>query len=74
MDTLVDLANALNVTTDILLKDSLVNDSIVLTNEFAAILGDCSDYELKLMLDILVTVKASIRANQNLFYRCYPRR
>ena len=74
LDTLVDLANVLNVPTDALLKGSLSNASIVMNNEFAVALGDCSDYEQKILLDMLLAVKMSIRTNRNLFYRCYPYR
>ncbi len=74
LDTLVDLANALNVTADILLKDSLENKSAVMRNEFAEILSDCTDYEQSILLEVLIAVKASIRTNKILFYQCYSRR
>ena len=53
LDTLIDLANALNVTTDTLLKESLENLPILMNNEFAAILGDCSESELKILQGLL---------------------
>ena len=74
LDTLVDLANALNITTDTLLKESLDNTSVIMSNEFAAVLGDCTDYEQKILLEVLIAVKSSIRSNKGLFYQCYPRR
>ena len=74
LDTLIDLANALNVTADILLKDSLDNSSMIMRNEFAAALADCSDYEQRILLEMVLAVKASIRTNMGLFYQCYPRR
>ncbi len=61
LDTMVDLANALNVTTDILLMDSLTNSALVMNNEFASVLGDCSEFEQKILMEVLVAVKASIR-------------
>ena len=66
LDTMVDLANALNVTSDALLKDSLVNSSLAMNNEFAAVLGDCSEYEQKILLEVLLAVKSSIRANERI--------
>lgn len=63
VDTLVDLANALNVTSDALLMDSLINTSVAMRNEFAAILGDCSEQERKILLDVIDAVKASIRTD-----------
>lgn len=74
LDTLVDLANALNVTTDALLKDSLDNTAMLMNNEYASVLSDCSEYEQKLLLEVLVAVKESLRTNKILFYQCYPRR
>ena len=74
LDTLVDLANALNVTADALLKDSLENTASMISNDFAAVLGDCSEYELMILLEVLRAVKTSIRSNQVLFFRCYPHR
>ena len=74
LDTLVDLANALNTTTDLRLKDSLDNTPLIMRNDFAAALADCTDYEQQLLLEVLITVKATIRTNRKLFYACYPRR
>ena len=74
LDTLVDLANAMNVTADALLKDSLENTASMISNDFAAVLGDCSEYELMILLEVLRAVKTSIRSNQVLFFRCYPHR
>ena len=73
LDTLVDLANALNVTADSLLKDSLHNTATILSNEFAAVLGDCTIYEQKVLLDVLIAAKASIRSNKSLFLKSNQR-
>ena len=63
LDTLVDLANALNVTSDALLKESLTNSALVMTNEFAAVLGDCTENEQRILLEVMIAVKASMRTN-----------
>ncbi len=73
LDTFVDLANALNVSADTLLKDSLENTAIMLPNEFAAVLGDCNDYEQKLLLEVLIAIKDTIRSNRLLFFQLYSR-
>ncbi len=73
LDTLVDLANALNVTADSLLKDSLHKTATILSNEFAAVLGDCTIYEQKVLLDVLIAAKASIRSNKSLFLKSNQR-
>ena len=74
LDTLVDLANALNVTADILLRESLKNQAAVIRAEFAEILADCTDYEQRILLEVLIAVKASVRTNKVLFYQFYSRR
>lgn len=66
LDTLVLLTNALNVTADELLIDSLENTIKVSNHEFTALLLDCNDYERRMLLDITAATKTSIRKN-----RCY---
>ena len=61
LDTLVRVANELNVSTDDLLIDSLTNTIKVSNHEFAAILSDCSDYEMRVLLDIVNATKQAMR-------------
>ncbi len=61
LDTLVRVANALNVSTDDLLVDSLSNTVKVSNHEFADILADCSDYEMRVLLDIVKAAKHAMR-------------
>ena len=61
LETLVRIANALNVSTDELLMDSLENTIKVSNHEFASILADCSEYEKYILFDIMQASKASIR-------------
>lgn len=65
LDTLVDIANALNVTADTLLKDSLDNSALIMANEFSTVLGDCSEEEKKILLEVLTAVKVSMREGEN---------
>ena len=53
VETLVRIANALHVTADELLIDSLENTVKVSNHEFSAILIDCSEYEKNALLDVL---------------------
>ena len=55
------VANELNVSTDDLLIDSLTNTIKVSNHEFAAILSDCSDYEMRVLLDIVKATKQAMR-------------
>ena len=61
LETLVRIANALNVSTDELLMDSLENTIKVSNHEFASILSDCSEYEKHILFDIMQATKASMR-------------
>ena len=66
LDTLVRVANALNVSTDDLLVDSLTNTIKVSNHEFADILADCSDYELRVLLDMVNAAKQALREYKHL--------
>ena len=61
LDTLVMVANELNVSTDDLLIDSLTNTIKASNHEFTAILSDCSDYEMRVLLDIVKATKQAMR-------------
>lgn len=65
LDTFILIANALNATADELLSDNLVNTVKVSNHEFASLLADCSDFEKKVMYDLAVATKASLRKNQS---------
>lgn len=67
LDTFVSIANALNATADELLEDSLENTVKVSNHEFAAILSDCSDYEKKVLFDVVSATKQSLRDNRSFF-------
>ena len=64
LDTFIMIANALNATADELLSDNLTNTVKVSNHEFASLLTDCSDFEKKVMYDLAVAAKASLRKNQ----------
>lgn len=66
LDTLVRVANELNVSTDDLLVDSLTNTIKVYNHKFADILADCSDYELRVLLDVVKAAKQAMREYKHL--------
>ncbi|MGM9685046.1 MAG: helix-turn-helix domain-containing protein [Bacteroidaceae bacterium] len=72
LDSLIRLANALNATADELLQDCLENTVKTSNHEFAAILFDCSDYEKRVLLDVVTAAKTSLRENASRFV--FPRR
>jgi len=63
LDTFVLLANALNITADELLMDSLENTIKVSNHEFASLLSDCGDYERRVLLDTTAATKKALREN-----------
>ena len=63
LDTFVDVTNALNASADELLKDSLDNTVVVLNQEFAKVIVDCSIREQRILLDLLIALKQSLRDN-----------
>jgi len=71
LDTFVDLVNALNVTADDLLIDSLENITIVAGTTFASVLSDCDSYEQRVLLDLLSSAKQILRTNKEYFPKHY---
>lgn len=63
VETLIAFANALQVSADELLIDCLENTVKVSNHSFATILADCSEYERRVMEDVLRATKAALRAN-----------
>ena len=69
LDTFVDLSNALGVTADELLRDSLENTIIMISNDLTDVIEDCSEYEQRVLLEIIVAAKKSLRTNRSFFSR-----
>ena len=67
LDMFIYVANALNVSADELLQDFLENTIAVSNHEFAALLADCTTYEKRIMLDLIISAKKSLRENRRLF-------
>lgn len=61
LPTLVSIANALEVTVDELLCDSLTASGSVFEREAAQLLADCSLQELKIITETMRTLKESLR-------------
>lgn len=68
----VRLANALGVSADELLMDSLDNTAEAMNHEFLSITADCGEYEKRVLLSILSAVKTAMRENQGLLYAHRP--
>ncbi len=64
LDTFILLVNALNTTADELLIDNLENTIKVTNHQFATLISDCSDYERRILLDVTMSTKKSLRENR----------
>lgn len=65
LGTFVLIANSLNVSADELLVDVLENTVRASNHSFVDLLADCTEYERRVLQDILSAAKASMRANRN---------
>lgn len=63
LDTFLSIANALHVSTDALLMDSLENINIATNHELVEVISDCSEYELHIIIDVIIATKKSLREN-----------
>ena len=63
LDTFVAVANALQVSADELLKDNIENTIVISNHEFAKVISDCSEYEKRVLLTIVASVKEALREN-----------
>jgi len=61
LPTLVNIANALEVTEDELLCDSLTASKSVYEQEAAQLLADCSHQELKIITETMRALRESLR-------------
>ncbi|KPI46168.1 XRE family transcriptional regulator [Clostridioides difficile] len=62
LQTLIAIANVLNVSLDELLCDTILDSKIVFEKELSDILKDCNDYEIRVLVDILKASKDSMRS------------
>ncbi len=61
LPTLVKIANSLSVSVDELLCDSIVKSKIVFHNEIANELKDCNEKEIRIIADVVKSLKLSLR-------------
>ena len=66
LSTIVKLANALHVSVDSLLADSVVQSKAVFEQDIQTILSDCDDYEIRVIADIAAATKKTLRKEANL--------
>lgn len=66
LQTLVGIANALHVTADNLLCDSVVECKAQFEKDIEWLLQDCDEYEIRIIRDLLDAIKTTIRRDAKL--------
>lgn len=64
LETLVDLANLLGVTADMLLGENLDHTRLVLEMEFYQILHDCTEEEKRFLVEAARALKVILRSDK----------
>ena len=65
LPTIVQIANALEASVDELLCGSLMRGKVIIQNEFAELLADCSLYETAVITDMAKAMKKTLREKRN---------
>lgn len=63
---IVDIANALSVTTDDLLCDNLIKARVQFESDIKEILDSCDDYEIRMVKDIMAVTVDTLRKDRYL--------
>lgn len=66
VESLVSIANALGVSSDTLLRDSLEHPTVIIEHESSALMTDCSTYERMVILETAKALKQSLKRNKRL--------
>jgi len=61
IDTIIEIGNALMISTDSLLAEYLWHKEELLNDEFAKLLNDCSEYERRIIIGMARSLKAVLR-------------
>ena len=66
LSAIVSLANALGVTADDLLCDSVVHAKVQFERDIAELLEDCDPYEIRMVKDMTEALKETLRRDAHL--------
>ncbi len=66
LNAIVRIANALQVTSDDLLCDSVIRAHVQFERDIALILKDCDEYELRVIRDLAAAIKSTLRRDAHL--------
>ena len=66
LTTLVGIANALSITSDDLLCDSVIKAKVQFEQDIARVLEGCSEYEIRVICDLAAAAKETLRRDEHL--------
>ena len=66
LKTIVSIANALSITSDDLLCDNVIKAKVQIEQDIAAVLEDCDEYEIRIVKDMVSSLKDSLRRDSKL--------
>ncbi len=66
LSTIVGIVNALKITSDDLLCDSIIKAKAQFEQDIALVLEDCDEYEIRVIRDMAVAVKETLRRDAHL--------
>lgn len=66
LSTIISIANALSVTGDDLLCDNIIMAKAPFEKDIAVLLEDCDEYEIRIVKDMVSSLKDSLRRDSKL--------
>ena len=66
LTTIVGIANALGITSDDLLCDSVIKAKVQFEKDIALVLEDCDEYEIRVIRDRAAATKETLRRDEKL--------
>lgn len=66
LNTIINIANALHITSDDLLCDNVVKAKVQFEKDIALILEDCDEYEIRVIRDMAAATKETLRRDAHL--------
>lgn len=66
LTTIVGIANALGITSDDLLCDSVIKAKVQFEKDIALVLEDCDEYEIRVIRDLAAAMKETLRRDEKL--------
>ena len=64
LPTLIEIANALSVSVDVLLCDNVLASQNIFKGEAKEIFEDCDEYEIRFLVDLLKCAKSAMRRDK----------